>query len=190
MRTEDELVISQSLLELARIYRAQHDLVRAEAMLKQVEPRLRRDLPPGHYAFAALPTERGLIAFENHDLPEALRLMNQAIAMLQAVVKAGGEGGFSLPGLYIYRSRINLAQGHADQAEADANLALAALHPEQHPGDISSKFGRAYPAQASALASEGKTAPARAAATLAVTQLQAALGADHPDTQSARKLTQ
>lgn len=189
-RTADELVISQSLLELARIYRAQHDLARAEAMIAEVEPRLRKDLPPGHYAFAAISTERGLIAMEKHDLPTALKLMDDAIATLNAAVKAGGAGAFSLPGSYINRSEIELAMGHADQAENDAMLALAELHPDQHPGAVSSKFGRAFLTQARALAAEGKAAEARTAAKQALTQLQASLGPDHPDTQSALRLTE
>jgi serine/threonine-protein kinase len=190
LRTGDELVISQSLLELARIYRGQNDLVRAEAMIAQVEPRLRKDLPPGHYAFAAITTERALIALQKHDLPTALRLMDQSIATIEAAVKAGGEGAFSLPGLYTYRSEIDLAMGHADQAAADVERALAALRSNQSPGDFSSKLGRAYLAQARALASGGRAAEARAAAAQALTQLEASVGPNHPDTAAARLLAQ
>jgi eukaryotic-like serine/threonine-protein kinase len=190
LQTGDELVINQSLLELARIYRDQHDLARAEVMIAQVEPKLRKDLPPGHYAFAAISTERGLIAMEKHDLPAALRLIDQSIATIQAAVKAGGEGAFSLPGLYTYRSQIDFTMGRADLAEADAEHALTALRPDQNPGDISSKSGHAFLAQARALASEGKAAQARATASQALVQLQASIGPDHPDTQSARLLTQ
>jgi len=190
VKTGDELVISQSLLELAHIYRGQHDLERAEAMIAEVEPRLRKDLPPGHYAFAAVTTERALIARENHDLPKALSLVNQSIATLEAAVKAGGEGAFLLPGLYTYRSEIELAMSHADQAAADAEHALAALRSNLRPGDVSSKVGRAYLAQARALASEGKPAAARASAAQALTELEASLGPDHPDTSAARRLAQ
>ena len=190
VQTEDQFVINQSLLSLARIYRGQHDLVRAEAMLAQVEPRMRRDLPPGHYGFSAIPLERALIALQKHDLPAALRLINEAIAILQAAVKASGSGSFSLPGLYINRSEIDLAMGLSEKAEADANIALAALHPDKYPGGVSSRLGQAYLAQARALAAEGKTALARASATQAVAQLQTSEGPGHPDTQSARQLTQ
>jgi len=187
-QTGDELVISQSLLELARIYRLQHDLARAEARIAEVEPRLHKDLPPGHYAFAAITTERGLIAEQKHDLPTALRLIDQSIATIEAAVKAGGEGAFSLPGLYTNRSEIDLAMGHADQAAADAEHALAALKSNQSPGDVSGKVGHAYLAQARALASEGKTDAAHASAAQALTELQGSLGPDHPDTSAARLL--
>jgi tetratricopeptide (TPR) repeat protein len=189
-QTSDELVINQSLLERARIYIEQHDLPRAEAMLAQVEPRLRKALPPGHYAFGSIFSGRALIALEKHDPATAQRLMDEAIATVQAAVHAGGAGSFSLPGLYIDRSAIDLALGHADQAEADAGRALAALQPDAHPGDVSSKIGRAYLSQARALAMEGKSAQARAAASQALAQLQGSVGPDHPDTQSARQLAQ
>jgi tetratricopeptide (TPR) repeat protein len=190
IRTGDELMFCQSLLDRARIYRAQHDLARAEAALAQVEPRMRKDLPPGNYGLSTIPAERGLIALEKNDLPTALRLMDQAIAIRQAAVKTSGQGSFSLSGLYIDRSEIDLAMGHADQAEADANLALAALHTDQPAGGVSSKVGQAYLAKARALASEGKTAQARTAASQAVAQLQGSLGSDHPDTKSAQQLAQ
>lgn len=49
------------------------------AMLDEVEPRLRKDLPPGHYAFASLLSERSLLELERGDLPSALRPANQAV---------------------------------------------------------------------------------------------------------------
>ena len=59
-RAGDEVVINQTLLRLARIYRGQHDLARSLAQLDEVEPRLSSALPPGHYAFVALASERFL----------------------------------------------------------------------------------------------------------------------------------
>ena len=97
VKTGDGLVINQSLLERARTYLAQHDLPRAEAMFAEVEPRLRTTLPPGHFAFAAVSSGRGLIAMENGDLPAALRLMDQAIATVQTSLKSGKGGAYMLP---------------------------------------------------------------------------------------------
>jgi eukaryotic-like serine/threonine-protein kinase len=190
VKTGDELVINQSLLVRTRIYISQHDLPRAEAMLAQVEPRLRKALPPGHYAFAAILAGHGLIALEKHDPATAQRFMDEAISTVEAAVKAGHAGSFYLPGLFNDRAAVDLALGHPDQAEADAGRAVAALHPDAHPGDVSSKVGRAYLNQARALAMEGKTAQARAAASQALVQLQGSVGPDHPDTQSARQLAQ
>ena len=185
-KTGDELVISQSLLERARIYREQHDLPRAETMLDEVEPRLRKQLPPGHYAFSAVSTERGMIAFEKRDLNTALRLIDQSIAVVQATAKSGGSGAFTLPGLYIDRSEIGLALGHAGQAEEDAQRAVAALDSHGPPGEVSSKLGHAFLAQARALALEDKKNQANAIAVKAFHQLQGSLGPDHPDTQVAQ----
>jgi eukaryotic-like serine/threonine-protein kinase len=188
LQTEDELMICQSLLDRARVYRTQHDLARAGAMLDQVEPRLLKDLPSGHYGLSTIPTERGLIALEKHDLPTALRMMDQAIAIIQAAVKANGGGSFALPGLYVRRSEVDLAMGHASDAEADAEKALSALHADPNSPEISSRVGQAYLAQARALESEGKAAQAHTAASQALAQLQGSIGPDHPDTKGAREL--
>jgi eukaryotic-like serine/threonine-protein kinase len=188
--TGDELVISQSLLERSRIYLARHDLSQSESMLSEVEPRLRKTLPPGHYAFASISCGRGLIALDNHDLPAALRLMDEAVAIIQAAVKAGNGGGYLLPSMYTNRSAIDLALGRTRDAEADAAQALAAVHADDNSSDVSSKVGRAYLAQARALAAQGKSAEARTAASQALRHLQGSLGPAHPDAQSAQQLAQ
>jgi tetratricopeptide (TPR) repeat protein len=189
LKTGDELVISQSLLERSRIYVAQHDTSRSESMLAQAEPRLLKTLPPGHYAFSAIPRGRGLIAMEKHDLPNALRLTGEAISMIQAAMKAGHEGSYVLPNLYVERSAVDLALKRAGNAEADATQALTALHVKDNSSDVSSTLGIAYLAQARALAAEGKSAQSRAAASHALMHLQHTLGTDHPDTRSAQALT-
>lgn len=190
LKTGDELVISQALLERSRIYLAQHDAQRSESMLAMVEPRLQKALPPGHYAFAGISKGRALIALESHHLPAALQLIDQAIATIQSCMKAGNEGGFILPNLYVDRSRIDLALGRANDAEADAVRALTALHPDENPSDVSSKLGGAYLADARALAAQGKQAQARTAALVASRHLQGSLGPTHPDAQSAQQLAQ
>jgi len=184
----DELVISQSLLERSRIYVARHNVAQGESMLAQVEPRLRKTLPPGHYAFASVSSERALIAMEHQDFPTALQRIDESIATIQACVKAGKAGGYLLPLLYTYRSSINLALGRATDADADANKALASLHSDENASEVSSELGSAYLAQARALAAQSNTGEARAAASRALVQLQGSLGPDHPDTQSARSL--
>jgi serine/threonine-protein kinase len=190
VKTGDELVVNQSLLERSRIYLAKHDLQRAETMLAEVEPRLHKDLPPGHYAFAAIPRERALIAVEKHDLPNALRLDDEAISIIQAAVKTGHAGSYVLPNLYVERSAVSMALGNARDAEADASQALEILHATDNSNGISSQLGVAYLAQARALEAEGKSEQARSAASHALAQLQGSLGPDHPDTQSARRLAQ
>ena len=105
------MVVNQSLLLRALIYLDRHDLARAEAMLAEVEPRLRKALPPGHYAFTAIPSEQSLIDLARGDLPAALQHANQAIAIYEAAMKAGkaGEAGMQL--LLLRRSTIELQPG-------------------------------------------------------------------------------
>jgi len=190
VQTDDQSEILHCLVERSRIYIAQHDLLRAESMLAHVEPRMRKTLPPGHYAFAVITGQRGLIAMEKHDPPVALQLMDESIAAIEASLKSGKGGGYLLPTIYTDRSAIDLALGHASEAEADAAQALTALHAQDNPSDVSSRLGHAYFAQARALAAQGKSSQARAAASRALMHLQGSLGPDHPDTKSAQQLVQ
>jgi serine/threonine protein kinase len=186
----DEVAINQSLLMRARIYRDKHDLARSDAMLAQVEPRLRRNLPAGHYAFGSLASERSLNALAKGDIPVAMRLGDQAVAIDEASIKGGGEGAVPLRLLLIRRSTIELAARRPNDAAADAARALRLLLAATEPGTFSSITGRAYLALANALEAQGKHNEARAAARSAAEQLQNALGLDHPETRAARQLAE
>jgi hypothetical protein len=63
------------------------------------------------------------------------------------------------------------------------------LEDGKDPGILSSNVGRAYLALALALEAERKPDEAELAARKAYANLQTTLGADQPDTQSARQLT-
>ena len=186
----DEIAINQSLLMRARIYRDQHDLARSDDMLAEVEPRLRRDLPTGHYAFGALASERSLNALAKGDIPAAIQLADQAVAIDEASIKARGEGAVPLRLLLIRRSTIELAAHRPNDAAADAARALSLLQAATEPGTFSSTMGMAYLALANAVEALGKHNEARAAARSAAEQLQNALGPDHPETRSARKFAE
>jgi hypothetical protein len=150
---------------------------------------MRKMLPPKHYAFAAISGQRALIAMEKHDLPAALRLTDESISAIKASLKSGKGGGYLLPELYTDRSAVDLALGHAGEAETDGALALAALHADDSSGDVSNKLGRAYLAEARALAAQGQSAQARTVASHALVQLQGSVGPNHPDTLSALGMT-
>jgi eukaryotic-like serine/threonine-protein kinase len=184
-----ELTVNQALLERARISVAKHELSRASAMLAEVDPRLRQSLPPGHYAFAVLAAERAMITLALGDVPAALQLMNQAVAIVEAAVRSGGNGAFYLPVLLTRRSAIELEAGHPDQAIDDANRALR-LQSAAQPGILSSKSGYAYLALGRALRAQNKSGEAHAALRLAVENLQSTLGPGHPDTRSARQMAE
>lgn len=186
----DTVSSNQCLLLRARIYRDQRDLARSDAMLAQVEPRLRRALPAGHYAFASLASDQSLNALAKGDVPGAVRLADQAVAIAEASIKVGGEGAVLLRMLLTRRSTIELAAHRPNEAVADAARALSLLQAAAEPGTFSSTMGRAYLALAMALDAQGKHDEARSAARSAVEQLQNALGPDHPDTRSARQLAE
>src|SRR5205085_8581835 len=67
-RTGASVVVSQALILRSSIYRNRGDLARAQQMLDEVEPWLKRNLPPGHVAFASLTSQRALLAQARGDL--------------------------------------------------------------------------------------------------------------------------
>ena len=182
------VVVNQSLLERARIYRDQHDLTRSAAMLAEVEPRLRKALPPGHYAFAALISEQSLLDSARGNLQMALERANQAVSMYEAAMKDGKAGEAGLPALLLRRSVIELQLTRPDEAAADAARGLKLLQAAAQPGSFSSGLGRAYLTLGQALVAQGKRDEARATFASAAEHLQKAIGPDHPDTREALRL--
>lgn len=189
-QVRNDLVINQSLLERARAAVALHQPDRAAAMLAEVEPRLRRSLPAGHYAFAGVASERAMVALERGEVAEALRLVNQSANILETAIKGGGDGAFALPGLLVRRSEIELKAQLPDQAAADASRALQLALSEYATGPYSSQLGSAYLALGRARAAQGKQDEARTAARSAAENLQSTVGPDHPDTLNARQLAE
>ncbi len=162
----DPIVSAQSQLEMARIYRDQHDFEHAAAMLTEVESWMHRKLPPGHCAFASLASDKELLARAQGDLRAALQLANQAVAIDEASIKTGGEGAGYLPPLLVRRSVVELETGNRDQALADANRAINLLKTTMQPGALSSNLGRAELALGRALQSQGKIEQAGTGALL------------------------
>ena len=189
VKAQDEVVVNQTLLRLSRIYRAQHDYARSNAMLDAVEPRLRKALPSGHYAFALLASERSLNAQEQGDTKRSLELANQAIEIDQISAQRGKSGAQFVPILLAHRASIETDAGQLVAAERDARDALASLLATAQPGDFSAFTGHAYLYLARALSAEGKDTEAREAAQSAAQQLVKAVGEAHPDTRAALKLS-
>jgi serine/threonine-protein kinase len=185
-QADHQLAISQSLLERARIARERRDFARAAAMLAEVEPRLRESLPPGHYAFAALVSERSLLALQQGDIPAATRFADQAVDIDEASIKAGGEGAFHLPTALVRRAQVRLAAARPAESAADATRAVGLLREGAPPGSHSSHLGGAYMELGHALESQGKREEARAAFRSALENLESTLGPDHPETRAAR----
>jgi len=194
-RAHEEAVLSgnqmlalQTNLQLARIYRDQHRFERASALLAEIEPLMRQKLPPTHYAFSSLTSDKALLAQERGDLASALRLASAAVALDESAIKAGGEGSIYLPILLTRRSAVELATGSPDLAAADAQKAVALQKDSMQPGAQSSHMGRAYLALGRALAAQGRNEEARLAFRSASEQLRRTVGVDHPDSRAAQQL--
>lgn len=184
----DQEAINQAILELARIYRQEGRVKGANAMLDEVEPKLRRNLPAGHYAFASLASERALNAQAAGDLRTASRFAKEAWDILEAAIRKGGEGSQYLPILRGRQSDLDLRLGQPDQAAADAAAELSLAQKNVEPGQYSAKVGHAYLDLGMALRAQGKADEARSAFRSAADHLERTLGPDHPDSRTVRQL--
>jgi len=183
----DAILIDQIDLLLARIYRDQHDWARADALLSSLEPRLKRKLPPLHYAFAVLTSDEALLADARGDFPAALRLANEAVSINEASLHRGGQCAAYMPILLVRRSAVELEQHQAQQAAADVDRALALFGKAINDGSSSSHVGRAYLAQGRVLQQQRKLKEAQEAFSLAAKHLEDTLGPNHPDSRIARQ---
>ena len=188
-QSDARIVLQQSTAMRARIYRDQHDFARASAMFAEVEPMLRRNLPPGHAGFALLASEESLLELERGNLKAALQLANEGLTKLEATVKSGGPSE-AMPTLLMRRSDIELRLSHPNEAAADASRAQSLLQTVAQPGTFSGNLGHAYLSWGRALQALGKREEAHAAFRSAAEHLQNAVGPDHPDTRAARQLAQ
>jgi len=184
----DSVVYAHSLMERAKIYRAQRDFDRATSMLNELEPLLRKSLPPGHYAFASIASERSMIAQGRGDLKLALKLATEAISLDETAVKNGGQGAFKLWALYLQRSEIEISSGLSERAVSDAAKALEMTKNMANPGTFNVSVGQCSLVLGTALEAEGKHDQARASALSAAEHFKHALGPDHPQTLAALQL--
>ncbi|MGH7868824.1 MAG: hypothetical protein ACREP9_14625, partial [Candidatus Dormibacteraceae bacterium] len=118
----------------------------------------------------------------------ALDLTTQAMVILEASVKAGGQGIDYLPIVLARRSDIELQLGRPNEAAADATRGLKMLQGATPPGTLSCNLGRAYLALGRAFEAQGKHEDARRAFQSAVKHLEDTLGPDDRDTRAARQL--
>jgi tetratricopeptide (TPR) repeat protein len=188
VQLKNEVAINQSLMERSNVYLEMGKPQQAEAMLAEVEPRLKKSLPSGHYAFASMAERRARIALRENDLETALSGADRAVSMLEATIKAGGEGSYLLPTFYIDRSEIDRAANKLERAVHDADRAITLLQPTLAPGAYSRKVGLAQLARARALAAQGNFPKSREAAQQAASQLEKSVGPDHPDVKAAQEL--
>jgi serine/threonine-protein kinase len=185
---QNEVVVNQSLLMLAWIDRRQGRFDRATERLSEVEARLRKVLPPGHIAFAAVTGQRAMIAQDRGDYLRALALADEEVSILETSIKSGGVGVVNLPTALARRADIKLGLHRDREAETDAALAIEKLQQLHEPGALSTNCGRAHVRLGRALLAQGRTDEAHAALQTAIENLESALGPDHPETRRAHDL--
>lgn len=180
--------VNDTLLTRARTYLAQGDTGRAEPLLNEVEHRLHQVLPPSHYAFGALLSQRARITQLRGDPAGALQLADAGLAIIETSVAAGGGGAFALPLVLMQRSELRLALDQPDPAVDDATQALHLMR-ESSPVDMHTiGLGRAYLTLARALRERGDPEGEQAALVSALAHFQDAAGPDHPETVETRTL--
>jgi len=166
-----------------------HAFGQANRQLAELEQRQRKRYAPEHYVFAELSSERARIALDQGDLPSAAHFAQEAVALDEASIRRIGQCAALLATLLVRKSGIDLTSGQREEAVSDAKRAITLLEESKDASSVSSNVGRAYLALAQALEAEAKPGEAQLAARKAYANLQTTLGADQPDTQSARQLT-
>jgi serine/threonine-protein kinase len=183
-RRRDQIVVNQSLIVKAGIYRELGQLVRAESALDEVEPRLHQMLPPGHAAFASVGSERALLLDARGDRRGAIAEADRAVA----IAEASTQSAVYLPLMLLRRAQIELDLRDWEKSRADAARAIDLYEKDVGPGVFSNRIGRSYVALGRALQATGQLEEARKAYTKALEHLGPSQGTDHPGTQEASRL--
>ena len=184
----DQTLVDQTTLLEARFYLDKHNFAKARGLLSELEPRLRSKLPPGHYTFASLASDRSQLALATGDLPAAMQLADKAVKLDEQSIRTVGQCAALLPTLLVRRSNLELEARREDLASWDATRALVLLQAELQSGVHSSNVGRAFLAQARVLKAQGRLKEAQTAFHTAYEHLVDTLGPNHPETRSAFQL--
>jgi serine/threonine-protein kinase len=184
LQRHDQIVINQSLIVRAGIYRELGQLSRAQSALDEVEPRLHKALPPGHAAFASIGSEHALLLDARGNRKAALAEADRAVTIAEASTQSANY----LPLTLLRRAQIELDAQDWDRARADASRAADLYEKSVGPGVPSNKVGRSYVALGRALQATGQVDQARKAYARALENLGPSQGADHPGTREASRL--
>ena len=177
----DETIVNQSLLNLVRIDLDRGETERAAEELAEVELRLKRVLPEGHYAFGTVSALRSTLDLDRGDADAALIAADQAVT----IVESAGQGGEYLAPFLLRRVEVYLRLRQFELARADADRALLLEQQSSDPGAMSVRLGRTWMTLAHVYDGQGDGKAARAAYGTAFEHLHASLGDDHPLTREA-----
>ena len=181
----DDTTILQSLLQLAAVERTSGETDRAAITLRELEPKMIRQLDRTNLRFASLFMEQALVAAARGDGAAALASADRAVALAEAGERRQPQ---YLRRLLPRRSEIRLRFGRLDEAAADAERALRLELAANAEGGASSYLGGTYLALGRARAAQGRAAEARSAFASASAHLEPTLGAEHPDSREAKRL--
>jgi len=184
LRAGDEIIVYQSQLVRAAIYRKAGDFARAATMLREVEPRLRSMLPVGHAGFGGLASQKALLAQAQGDFPAAIELADQAIAIIESDKRASRL-------LHTYLTRradLKIDMQRYAEARIDADRALDLVGKNVSQGNRSTDLGVAYLSLGRALHAQQGYQQAWEAFVSAAEHLRPSLGPDHRKTREAERL--
>jgi tetratricopeptide (TPR) repeat protein len=177
-RAGDQIVINQSLLLRASVYRQLGRLDVAQAALAKAQPRFARMYAPDHLAMAALAYQQALLDAARGDLVGALGHCDDALA------RDGVHDDTFRAELLRDRAEIELRLDRVEDARTDATAALATQRRLAPHGE--SRFvGMAYLTLGRVLRAAGEVRAAHDAFLAATANLTPTVGADHPQTRAA-----
>lgn len=182
-----QVVANQAQLELGRAYFDLGDFDGAQAMLDEVEPRLRNALPAGHVAFAVVLLERSRVARARGDLPLATELAHEAVKLTEVAVAGRQVGIEYLASFLLHRADVLLEGQSVDVAAGDVERSVSIWQKAMPSGSTSSNLGRALLTLAEVRQAQQRPGEARAALGTALVHLEDSAGPDHPDTQRCRE---
>jgi tetratricopeptide (TPR) repeat protein len=172
-----------SLVGRASVQAALAQLPAAQASLDEAAP-LMQSLPPAHSARirhtlvqARLDLQRGAFEAAGERFTRVIELLSAQGAATPALASA-----------HRLRAEVLLKRATPAQARADADQALALARRLQGGNPHSDLTGQAWLTLGRVREADGDTAAARDAWTRAHEELQATLGADHPETRAAALL--
>jgi eukaryotic-like serine/threonine-protein kinase len=160
------------------------DYARAAALTPQADKALHASFPPTHWWFGVFKMEQALLADHAGHTAEAQALADEAVTQFHE----NSPPTYLFPVVLVKHSEFELRHGHADEAKADAEHALAVYDRTFGRSIMSSVVGDALMADGRALAAKGDAAGSRDKFSSAALHYADSLGADHDKTKAAAKL--
>ena len=162
--------------------RALGDRPCAQAALRDAEAAITASYPKGHRVFADLLREQALLADAEGRADEALRLLDDALAVHRKVPQKHASHVETL----VERARLQLRRGRLDEAARDAQEALTVAESFRGGTPQSAFVGLSLLALGEIDGAKGDEARSRERLAEAVAQMEPTLGAEAPVVVSAR----